>query len=303
MSRHRNVRTMNYDDEYDDDDDYLGHSVEDDCISPTDAQQWMYDRAKGQQSISAFLANNRDIEEEDDDGLEAERCAGLHTRRDSECYQLPELNDEDRVRLNSCMDEIRNIVGESATDKQLVEAIMKHGYNFDLALDDVLNSTKTPPTASVSSPIVTAAAKTIPKIIEKGIGDRLLEKSDKLLAVKAPAADVVKPSILVTPTAKKDRQRNDGLRNQQPARPVALGVRPEHPGNNKRQQPNAQTTSEGAATERVGAIQEGAWRGQTAHSHGRDWPRGRRKEYVDGTLAVRHREYSPAGDAQERAGE
>ncbi|EDS38638.1 eukaryotic peptide chain release factor GTP-binding subunit [Culex quinquefasciatus] len=203
MSRHRNVRTMNYDDEYDDDDDYLGHSVEDDCISPTDAQQWMYDRAKGQQSISAFLANNRDIEEEDDDGLEAERCAGLHTRRDSECYQLPELNDEDRVRLNSCMDEIRNIVGESVTDKQLVEAIMKHGYNFDLALDDVLNSTKTPPTASVSSPIVTAAAKTVPKMIEKGIGDRLLEKSDKLLAVKAPAADVVKPSILVTPTAKK----------------------------------------------------------------------------------------------------
>lgn len=85
-----------------------------------------------------------------------------------QCYQLPELNDEDRVRLNSCMDEIRNIVGESATDKQLVEAIMKHGYNFDLALDDVLNSTKTPPTASVSSPIVTAAAKTIPKMIEKG---------------------------------------------------------------------------------------------------------------------------------------
>ncbi|XP_039430657.1 protein HBS1 [Culex pipiens pallens] len=203
MSRHRNVRTMNYDDEYDDDDDYLGHSVEDDCISPTDAQQWMYDRAKGQQSISAFLANNRDIEEEDDDGLEAERCAGLHTRRDSECYQLPELNDEDRVRLNSCMDEIRNIVGESVTDKQLVEAIMKHGYNFDLALDDVLNSTKTPSTASVRSPIVTAAAKTVPKMIEKGIGDRLLEKSDKLLAVKAPAADVVKPSILVTPTAKK----------------------------------------------------------------------------------------------------
>ncbi|KAL1374238.1 hypothetical protein pipiens_018208 [Culex pipiens pipiens] len=160
MSRHRNVRTMNYDDEYDDDDDYLGHSVEDDCISPTDAQQWMYDRAKGQQSISAFLANNRDIEEEDDDGLEAERCAGLHTRRDSECYQLPELNDEDRVRLNSCMDEIRNIVGESATDKQLVEAIMKHGYNFDLALDDVLNSTKTPPTASSDD----AEEATIPKL-------------------------------------------------------------------------------------------------------------------------------------------
>lgn len=42
-------------------------------ISPTDAQQWIYDRARGQQSMSAFIANNRDIAEEaegdDDDDL------------------------------------------------------------------------------------------------------------------------------------------------------------------------------------------------------------------------------------------
>uniref|UniRef100_A0A1Q3F5M6 Putative translation elongation factor ef-1alpha n=1 Tax=Culex tarsalis TaxID=7177 RepID=A0A1Q3F5M6_CULTA len=243
MSRHRNVRTMNYDDEYDDDDDYqYGHSVEDDCISPTDAQQWMYDRAKGQQSISAFLANNRDIEEEDDDGLEADRSGShQHTRRDSECYQLPELNDEDRVRLNSCMDEIRNIVGESVTDKQLVEAIMKHGYNFDLALDDVLNSTKTPPTAGVSSPIVTAAAKAIPKAIEKGIGDRLLEKSEKLIAVNAPpAVEVTKPTILVTPTAKKAANVTMGFEINSPRvqSPSVSGRNtPEIPTNNQTPKP------------------------------------------------------------------
>ncbi|XP_065086383.1 protein HBS1 [Ochlerotatus camptorhynchus] len=213
MSRHRNVRTMNYD-EYDDDDDYpYGHSVEDECISPTDAQQWIFDRARGQHSMSSFLANNRDIEEEDDSELaEAEHAAvnrakGPHHRRDSECYQLPELNDEDRARLMSCMDEIRNIVGESLSDRQLVEAIMKHNYDFDLALDELLNSNKSPPLSDVAEQITTVEVQ---EPIEKGIGDRLLEKSDKLLVqipslLKTPAhvAEPTQPLILITPTAKK----------------------------------------------------------------------------------------------------
>ncbi|XP_055608516.1 protein HBS1 [Uranotaenia lowii] len=219
MSRHRNVRTMNYDDEYDDDDDYqYGHSVEDDCISPTDASQWLYDRAKGQQSMSAFLANNRDIEEENDDELEAERTnsKSLNQRRDSECYQLPELNDEDRARLASCMDEIRNIVGEVVSDRQLVEAIMKHSYDFNLALDEVLNQSKTPPAGKSGRSQLPGASgskgssdQTPP--LEKGIGDRLLEKADKLQAQNFPlvtakssiSTDTAKPSILVTPASRK----------------------------------------------------------------------------------------------------
>lgn len=64
MSRHRIVRTMNYDD-YDDDEVY-GTSVDEECISPTDAQQWLYDRQRGQQSMSAFIQNNKDIEEVDE---------------------------------------------------------------------------------------------------------------------------------------------------------------------------------------------------------------------------------------------
>lgn len=57
---------------------------EDSCISPSDAQQWIYDRARGEQSISSFIANNRDIEEEDEDADAA--AVALHTklRRDSE---------------------------------------------------------------------------------------------------------------------------------------------------------------------------------------------------------------------------
>lgn len=45
----------------------------------------------------------------------------------------------------SCMDEIRNIVGESLSDQQLVKAIMKHNYDFNNALDELLNSTKNTP--------------------------------------------------------------------------------------------------------------------------------------------------------------
>lgn len=130
MSRHRIVRTMNYSDgmliivpcdvcacvifpmtlkmhiflsvlstEYDEYDDVYGHSVDDEsCISPTDAQQWMYDRNRGQQSIASFITNNHDIKEESDE--ETENVADeLHTklRRDSE-VRIEEKTDE-KIRL------------------------------------------------------------------------------------------------------------------------------------------------------------------------------------------------------------
>lgn len=54
---------------------------DDSCISPTDANQWIYDRARGQQSVSSFIATHRDIEEEDE---EAEDQMHVKLRRDSE---------------------------------------------------------------------------------------------------------------------------------------------------------------------------------------------------------------------------
>uniref|UniRef100_A0A182JG83 Uncharacterized protein n=1 Tax=Anopheles atroparvus TaxID=41427 RepID=A0A182JG83_ANOAO len=201
MSRHRNVRNAVYDD-YDDDEDYrYGQSVEDDCISPTDAQQWMYDRARGQQSMSEFLANNRDIEEEDDDEIGVASAGPAQKRRDSECYQMPELNDEDQARLLSCMDEIRDIVGDSSSDRQLVEAIMKHDYDCSKALDEILNSNKTPPAAARSGGKLTS------ETIEKGIGERLLERSEKKL--QTGALNV--PTVIATPAAETTLQARSGV--------------------------------------------------------------------------------------------
>lgn len=58
---------------------------------------------------------------------------------------MPLLNDEDQACLVSCMDEIRNVVGESVSERQLVETIMKYKFDCAKALDAILNNTATPP--------------------------------------------------------------------------------------------------------------------------------------------------------------
>lgn len=58
--------------EYDGYDDVYGHSMdEESCMSPTDAQQWIYDRNQGQQSVASFMTNNQNIKEESDEETDA----------------------------------------------------------------------------------------------------------------------------------------------------------------------------------------------------------------------------------------
>lgn len=60
--------------EYDDTEDVYGHSVDDDApISPTDANQWLYDRERSHQSMASFMANHVDIEEEDEEQGDSHR--------------------------------------------------------------------------------------------------------------------------------------------------------------------------------------------------------------------------------------
>lgn len=122
--------------EYEDFNAVVGSLDEQECISPTDANQYLFDRARGQSSLNTFLENNDDIEE----GDEEEEQFSQKNRRDSENYQLPSLNDIDKAKLMSCMEEIRNIIGDSSSDKRLVDAIMINNYDFSKALDMLLST-------------------------------------------------------------------------------------------------------------------------------------------------------------------
>lgn len=170
MSRHRIVRTMDFNDEYDGYDDVYGHSVDDDtCISPTDASQWLYDRARGQQSMSAFIANNRDIAEEDE-GAQEEDELYEKSRRDSESFQMPVLNDVDQAKLVSCIDEVRSVVGDAVSERKIVESSMKFAYDITKVLDEILNeetNKSVPPKKEKITPSLSVISKSGGLVLDK----------------------------------------------------------------------------------------------------------------------------------------
>ncbi|XP_023933993.1 protein HBS1 [Bicyclus anynana] len=138
MARHRNVRNRNYSDEYDYDDVY-GHSVEEDsCMSPSDADQWLYDRSRNQQAMSNFLDSHNDIQEETE-----EQTAAAHRsleRRESMDLRGLNLSEDDEIKLMSCLDELRNVLGDTIPENILVQSVLKHRFNYDKALDEILNN-------------------------------------------------------------------------------------------------------------------------------------------------------------------
>ncbi|XP_008820311.1 HBS1-like protein isoform X3 [Nannospalax galili] len=115
MARHRNVRGYNYDEDFEDD-DFYGQSVEDDyCISPSTAAQFIYSR--------------RDNATEDDyEDLKESSNSPLN-------HQLSEI---DQARLYSCLDHMREVLGDAMPDEILIEAILKNKFDVQKALSAVL---------------------------------------------------------------------------------------------------------------------------------------------------------------------
>ncbi|XP_049960913.1 uncharacterized protein LOC126481304 isoform X2 [Schistocerca serialis cubense] len=135
MSRHRNVRSLNYSDEYDGYDDEYGQSVEDEyCISPSDAAQFMYDRNRQSTQISAFFDESDNIAEEN----ETEESIGS-VRRSSDTFQKPHLSELEEVRLQSCLDEIRNVIGDTIPENIIIETILKNSFDLNKSLDALLS--------------------------------------------------------------------------------------------------------------------------------------------------------------------
>lgn len=131
---------MNYADEYDGYDDVYGHSVEDDySISPSDAK-YVFDRNTEKAQMSAFLAGDEDIAEDDEDAEEGgTECP---KRRDSDTLGLRtrNLSELDEARLRSCLDEIRDVIGDSMSEASLADIILSNDFDVAKSLDAALSN-------------------------------------------------------------------------------------------------------------------------------------------------------------------
>ncbi|XP_075525128.1 translation elongation factor EF-1alpha (GTPase) HBS1 isoform X2 [Dermacentor variabilis] len=241
MSRHRNVRTMNYDDDYEGYYDVYGRSQEEDsCISPTTEEQFLYNRDK-LHSMSSFLSPEVLQEENEEDDEEED---GAHKAGPRE----PELSPVDEVRLYECIEKMQNVVGDSIPEATLRRVALEGDFNAEVALDRLLQETDKPkpqreprkrerkpltPLEQVGAPVRAAGAnkellpavdpalrQTFPRQPQPDVEDRRSKASSETLKVpsatssnrSSPDLDRKEPS----PEAAGDTQPADGATPKTP---------------------------------------------------------------------------------------
>ncbi|XP_050805612.1 HBS1-like protein isoform X2 [Gopherus flavomarginatus] len=124
MARHRNVRGYNYDEDFEDDDLYC-QSVEDDCcISPSTAAQFIYSRRDKPSAFAERLEEGYGYEDAEEP-----------TKNITSNHQLTGV---DQARLYLCLDQMREVLGETAPEQVMVEAVLNSKFDVQKALDFVL---------------------------------------------------------------------------------------------------------------------------------------------------------------------
>lgn len=90
-------------------------------------EQFLFDRSK-QQNIASFITEP-DIVEDNEDVEESSPSSNV------EKYNLSEL---ERAKLVSCLETIRNVIGDTVSDSKLREKIILSNFDANTALDVIL---------------------------------------------------------------------------------------------------------------------------------------------------------------------
>ncbi|XP_069743378.1 HBS1-like protein isoform X7 [Narcine bancroftii] len=126
MARHRNIRGLKYDEDFEDDDVY-GQSVEDDyCISPATAAQFIYKR--DDYNSRAFA--EEPLEEGDEH---------MEDKIEETSQNNQPISGVDQVQLYACLDKMREVLGESISEQMMVDAVLNCQYDAHKAIDLVLS--------------------------------------------------------------------------------------------------------------------------------------------------------------------
>jgi len=212
MSRHTYVRNINVDEEYEDDEYAYGSSYgtsytgSDYGLSSSVEQQYMFNRGQSGTTpkMSSFLDRQPSAASIGDGEAEFEMDLGCgppqaqasalppdpgdkKLRRCDSVFDTSGMSNEERAKLNSCLDHILDIVGETVHEFTIKEAIVRCKFDVEKALNYILNK----PTQG--SPIAQASPPKKSKL-------KLDAESDIGISTRKPSTPVVKavPSTKVS---------------------------------------------------------------------------------------------------------
>jgi len=212
MSRHTYVRNMNVDEEYEDDEYAYGSSYgtsytgSDYGLSSSVEQQYMFNRGQSGTTpkMSSFLDRQPSAASIGDGEAEFEMDLGCgppqaqasalppdpgdkKLRRCDSVFDTSGMSSEERAKLNSCLDHILDIVGDTVHEFTIKEAIVRCKFDVEKALNYILNK----PTQG--SPIAQASPPKKSKL-------KLEAESDIGIPIRKPSTPVVKavPSTKVS---------------------------------------------------------------------------------------------------------
>ncbi|GFR00477.1 HBS1-like protein [Trichonephila clavata] len=162
MSRHRIVRAIDADEEYDSFNACYGHSVEDDfCISPSTEAQFLYNRNSRSQNLSSFFQTAESVPEEDYSSEDSFSCAETSNE------PISGLSSVDTAKLQSCVLALQDVVGDTIPEATLQRAAIDNDFDLEKSLNAVLQEeapkpkrgSKKPESVPLTGPSVRAGSK------------------------------------------------------------------------------------------------------------------------------------------------